>query len=258
MFGSVLVGIDGRSGGRDAIALARALADPDPSVTLVHVYGDAWTLGRGGALLLAIERAESEQMLDRERRAASVEAELLSSPAAGVGRALHELAEHRGADLLVIGSCRHGRMGRTLMGDDTRASLNGAPCAVAIAPRGYEQRATSIRTIGVGHDGGPQSELALAAARGLAPRLAATIRVLSVATSGEPSEELTHFSESLDLLIVGSLGKGPLGRVSNGSTSNYLERRARCPLLVVPRGTAGTADDPSLTEDTRHPVGTSS
>ncbi|MGZ4173469.1 MAG: universal stress protein [Solirubrobacteraceae bacterium] len=257
MFGNVLVGIDGRSGGRDAIALARQLADPGASMTLVHVYGDAWTLGRGGALLLAIERTDSEQMLDRERRTASVEADLLSSPAAAVGRALHELAEHHGADLLVIGSCRRGRMGRTLMGDDTRASLNGAACAVAIAPRGYQQRATPMRTIGVGYDGSPESELALAAARGLAPRLDATIRTLSVETSGEPSEELTHFSESLDLLIVGSLGNRPLGRASNG-TSNHLERHARCPLLVLPRGTAGTANDPSFAEDTRHPARTSS
>lgn len=298
MFGNVLVGVDGRSGGRDAIALARQLADPGARITLVHVYGDGWTLGRGGALLLAIERADSEQMLDRERRTASVEAELLSSPAGAVGRALHELAEHHSADLLVIGSCRRGLVGRTVMGDDTRASLNGAPCAVAIAPRGYEQLAGHMGTIGVGYDGGPESELALAAARGLAPRLAAKIRVLSVvslantshsapipdnwpeivkelidedlerlrglddveaeATYGEPSEELGHFSESLDLLIVGSRGYGPLGRVFNGSTSNYLERHARCPLLVLPRGSAPTENASSFTEDAHQPVGTSS
>jgi len=98
MFGNVLVGVDGRSGGRDAIAFAKQLVDRGARITLVHVYGDVWTLGRGGALLLAIERADSEQMLERERDAASVEAELLSSPASAVGRALHELAEHQRDD----------------------------------------------------------------------------------------------------------------------------------------------------------------
>jgi hypothetical protein len=32
--------------------------------------------------------------------------------------------------------------------------------------------------------------------------------------------------------IVGSRSYGPVGRLFNGSTSNYLARRARCPLLV--------------------------
>jgi nucleotide-binding universal stress UspA family protein len=298
MFGNVLVGVDGRSGGRDAIALTTQLADPDARITLVHVYGDGWTLGRGGALLLAIERADSEQMLQRERDAASVEAELLSNPAGAVGRALHELAERHEADLLVIGSCRRGLVGRTVMGDDTRASLNGAPCAVAIAPRGYEQLAPQLTTIGVGYDGAPESELALAAARVLALRLGAKIRALSVvslsnashnapipenwpeivktlidadlerlhglddveaeATYGEPSEELAHFSKALSLLIVGSRGYGPPGRVFNGSTSSYLERRARCPLLVLPRGSACTEHLDSLADDAHQPVGTPS
>jgi nucleotide-binding universal stress UspA family protein len=47
---------------------------------------------------------------------------------------LHELAELTDADLLVIGSSRRGLLGRALIGGDTRAALNGASCAVAIAP----------------------------------------------------------------------------------------------------------------------------
>jgi nucleotide-binding universal stress UspA family protein len=145
MFGNVLVGVDGRSGGRDALALAGQLAEPGARITLVNVYGDTWTIGRGGALLLAIHRADSEQMLERERESAGVDAELLSSPAGAVGPALCELAERHQADLLVIGSCRRGRVGRTVMGDDTRACLSGAPCTVAVAPRGYDQRGPQPR-----------------------------------------------------------------------------------------------------------------
>ena len=56
------------------------------------------------------------------------------------------------------------------------------------------------------------------------------------AVYGEPSDELARFGERVDLLIVGSRAHGPLGRLLNGSTSNYLERHAPCPLLVMPRG----------------------
>lgn len=59
-------------------------------------------------------------------------------------------------------------LGRVLIGDDTRAALGGAPCAVAIAPAGYGQHAVAMREIGVGYDGSPESEHALGVARKLA------------------------------------------------------------------------------------------
>jgi nucleotide-binding universal stress UspA family protein len=42
----------------------------------------------------------------------------------------------------------------------------------------------------------------------------------------------------IDLLIAGSRGYGPAGRVLLGSVSTQLIHRAPCPVLVVPRGTA--------------------
>jgi nucleotide-binding universal stress UspA family protein len=250
MFGKVLVGDDGRSGGRDAIALAKQLVGAGADVTPTHVeQGD-------------------------------------------VARMLHELAESRHADLLVVGSCRRGNVGRVLVGNDTRACMNGAPCAVAIAPRGYAEKSNALRTIGVGYDGSPESDVALAAARDIAARQHSKIRVLSVvsihripsgervpedwpeeaqrlidedlallrsfegiegdAVYGEPSDELARLGEQVDLLIVGSRAHGPFGRLLNGSTSNYLERHAPCPLLVLPRGAMpGRGADPN---DEHHTV----
>jgi nucleotide-binding universal stress UspA family protein len=60
---------------------------------------------------------------------------------------------------------------------------------------------------------------------------------------GSPGEQLAHFSENVDLLIVGSRNGGPVGRLFTGSTSNYLAGRARCPLLVFPRN-ASRSDAP--------------
>jgi nucleotide-binding universal stress UspA family protein len=54
---------------------------------------------------------------------------------------------------------------------------------------------------------------------------------------GLTGEELATFGDVLDLLVVGSRSYGPLRRLVLGSTSNYLQRRARCPLLVLPRTT---------------------
>jgi len=39
----------------------------------------------------------------------------------------------------------------------------------------------------------------------------------------------------VQLLVVGSRGYGPMKRLILGSTSDYLQRHARCSLLVLPR-----------------------
>jgi nucleotide-binding universal stress UspA family protein len=55
------------------------------------------------------------------------------------------------------------------------------------------------------------------------------------AVYGLTGEELASFGDELDVLVVGSRGYGPLKRLVLGSTSEYLERHARCSLVVIPR-----------------------
>jgi nucleotide-binding universal stress UspA family protein len=177
VFANVMVGVDGTPNGRDAIALGALLRDPDGRLTLAHVSS-----GPGGTTLFdpAVARAESLRLLEGERNAAGVIAELTSCTSPGVGRGLHRLAEEQDADLLVVGSCRRGLLGRVFVGDDTRASLNGASCAVAVAPRGYAEHPAAIKTIGVGYEDTAAGEGALALARRLAARHEARIRALTV------------------------------------------------------------------------------
>jgi nucleotide-binding universal stress UspA family protein len=161
-----------------------------------------------------------------------------------------------------------------LLGDDARAALNGAPCAVAVAPVGYAQRPALMGEIGVGYDGSPESEHALNVARQLAQahrtrlsafeavclpptafsgppgpddqlfdelvdaareRVAALEGVEPHAAYGAPTEELAIYSASVDLLVIGSRRHGPARRLMHGSTVRQLARAARCPLLVVER-----------------------
>jgi nucleotide-binding universal stress UspA family protein len=286
MFDNVVVGVDGRSGGRDAVALVKQLAAGDARITLAHVGGGTTMGGRASALAVPLELEASEQLLARAAADAGVHADTEVVYESSVGRGLHDLAERSEADLLVVGSCHRGMLGRTLLGDDTSRALNGAPCAVAIAPRGYAATGSAARPlsrIGVGCDVSAESAWALQVAHALAARHGSTIKALSVvslqsipygepipaqwpkiagqlvadeldrladldgvegdATYGDPGEELAAFSGELDLLIVGSRSYGPVGRLFNGSTSNYLARRSSCPLLVLPRSAHRSEDE---------------
>jgi nucleotide-binding universal stress UspA family protein len=214
-------------------------------------------------------------MLEREREVAGLGAQLSVRGPLPVARGLHELAEEQRADLLVVGSTRHALVGRVLMGDDCRASLDGAPCAIGVAPRGYTLAPRALERIGVGYDASPESARVLAAARELAGAYAGTVKAISVVSLqevredkpipadwpdaidelierhseelaqldgvegvviyGGPREELVQAGKELDLLIVGSRGYGPIGRLFHGSVSRYLVGHATCPLLVLRR-----------------------
>lgn len=288
MFKNVLVGVDGRPNGRDAIALARQLSDPDGAITLAHVRAGTLHLSQAIAPDTRDDQdADSNQLLERERADAGVDAEIASVVAPSPGRGLHERAEEQGADVLVVGSTSRGPFGRAMLGDDTRGALNGAPCAVAIASTGYSENPVPLARIGVAYDESPESKMALALARKLAEPTRATIRVLEVvsiptyayaglvpaaigdnievmlreangrlqelpdvdaqAVYGMTGEALAEFGDDVDMLVAGSRGYGPVKRLVLGSTSEYLERHARCSLLVLPRG-VGASDTASAGE----------
>ncbi|MGZ4233520.1 MAG: universal stress protein [Solirubrobacteraceae bacterium] len=109
-----------------------------------------------------------------------MEVRLLRIESASVGRGLHELAESAGADLLVVGSSARGLAGRVLPGDDTHAALNGAPCAVAIAPRGYASTERTLGRIGAAYNESAEAEHALSVARELAATHHATLSAMEV------------------------------------------------------------------------------
>ena len=280
MFKNVIVGVDGGEGGRDAIALAKTLLGEGGKLTFAHVPHQAARMSpETGAAYAAAERERAREPLEKAREEAALEAQLSWRGAPSVGRGLHELAVALGADLLVIGSSRRGLLGRVLIGDDTRAALNGSPCAVAVAPAGYAQQPQLMREIGLGYNASPESERALEVARAIAAehhsklsafeavsiptyafmgpvaadegtieemvdaareRVARLRDVEPHAAYGQPAEELALYSASLDMLVVGSRDYGPLGRLVHGSTSRQLARSARCPLLVLARAARAT------------------
>ena len=295
MFENIVIGINGREGGRDALKLATELADPQARFTLVNVYGEASECLPGSAsLLLDDQREIADTVLAQTRDQNLPAAEVACLDDSSVGRGLHRIVEQRHGDLVVVGSCHHGPVGKVLMGDDTRSAFNSVPCAIAIAPRAFAERDQTIRSIAIGYDGRPESQVALAAARDIAARTRASITATWVVTLedvqsraplpadwehetvrlvaecqehldqiegitgyavyGGPREELSKISHTHDLLIVGSRGHGPWGRVFHSSISSYLERHCGCALLVMPRQTAAKSQAPTPNRESQAPV----
>jgi len=180
VFDDILIGVDGREGGHDAVALAKLLGSANARWTLAHVYGAGLMPGRGAALLLASEREQTRELLEHERERAAIDAELLSCAERSVGRGLRQLTDSHGNDLLVVGRRHHGLFGRAFHSDDTSQALNSAPCPIAIAPAAFATETVFLRRIGVGYDGSPESREAIDVARALAVgREGATVRVLA-------------------------------------------------------------------------------
>jgi nucleotide-binding universal stress UspA family protein len=201
MFTDVVVGVDDREVGHDAITLARTLLAPAGRLTLAHVLTNEPYVFRGAAGRYAADNWARAAELEEEERALAllerardearlselgVELTLRHVRSPSVGRGLHELAETVRADLLVLGSSRQSLLGHAVIRDDTRAALTGAPCAVAIAPAGYSEHPRVMREVGVGYDGSAESEYAVDVARELADEWGAKLSAftaVSVPTS---------------------------------------------------------------------------
>ena len=283
MFDTVLVGIDEYGRGRDAIALAQRLVSPRGKLIFANVHPGYASLGKGdNGEFEAVERGLALGLLNAVIRDSGVRAEARCLGADRIGNGLHRLAESTGADLLVLGSSHEGQHGRVWLRDAVRRAINGAPCAVAVAPLAYADLGTPITQIGIAYNGSEESRVALAAGSALADDLHATATVFEAlvpplfdgqpeaaevmirefertareritdetglgacTAAGDAVEELALFSGSVDLLIVSSRDFGPIGRLVHGSTTHGLLGYARSPLLILNRAARSRAAGPA-------------
>ncbi|MGC9221858.1 MAG: universal stress protein [Solirubrobacteraceae bacterium] len=280
MFKKVLIGIDEETHGRDPVALARQLLRPDTELVFAHVYTAAEEGGVDTGDDAAL-RGKSTQLLREVAQAWGGPAHIQTIGAPRIGAGLHRLAELTGADLVVIGSSRKGRSGRVFLRDEVGNSLNGAPCALAVAPLDHARSGTPIREVGVAYSGSEESVNAVLVATELSKHMGASVNAFQAlplpvhahgrdgwdtytvavsdreaqarariaerfgvnasAACGEAIDEIAMFSGSVDLLLAGSRGYGPSGRLVQGSTTLRLLRFARTPLLILAR-----ADDDAV------------
>lgn len=71
-----------------------------------------------------------------------------------------------------------------------------------------------------------------------------SVRVVFLIWEGDPGESIVDAarSEQVDLVVVGSHGRGRAGRFLIGSVSDHVVRHAPCPVLVVRAGVGLTAE----------------
>lgn len=260
MFTTIVVGVDGRPGGEDAIRLARRLAGPDSRLIAVSVAGTESVRPAADEIAAAAARAHPGIVAE-------------SVVAGTVARGLTQRATELGADLLVLGTCHRGLVGRVLVGDDARSTLHRAGCPVALAPHGYLHADGEIRTVGVGYDRSEEAAAALALARRVAADAHAQVRALGVvqiqawiavptvsssiawgdevkatreeidrlggvtgeAVAGSPASELVRFAGEVDLVVAGLSRRSLAERLVLGSVAEALAARSPRPVLLVPR-----------------------
>lgn len=267
-FQRILVALDGRQGGLDAIALAARLAQREAELAIGHVLPDEdrGAAGRAGELEAAIARARSVFGVARDEPGA-LDLPVLTAHRRSVLAGLRALVADHGADLLVLGA-HHHRHFHLPSRDHTRAAVRELPCAVAVAPSGYAKRPLQrVRSIGVGYVDDRGGRLVLDLARDLAWQLDAEVHATMVvglsnwedaeslagwravaaakrmaeipgvhgeAVEGDAQRALADLSRHVDLLVIGSHHHGALRRVLP-DVATHLSHEPHCPLVVLPQ-----------------------
>jgi nucleotide-binding universal stress UspA family protein len=190
MFRTIVTGYDEPDHGAEAIALAELLRDPrEGTLLLTSAYSLAPIVA--GAFVVPGEsdalRDEAHKMLAaaRENLTDTHRVRIRALASESPARVLREVAEAEQADLVVVGSSHRGALGRVLLGTTAENVVLGAPCAVAVAPRGY--RGGEIHRIAVAYDGSPEADAALLAAESVALEVSAALIVYCVVEPASPT-----------------------------------------------------------------------
>lgn len=216
----IIVSYDGTENDTDALALGQLLARA------------------GGSLALAYVRHAPEPEPEKEKLAQREAEELLENGARWLGdpdvpryvvlspstpEGLRDLAEREQASVIAFGSEYRTAPGHVFPGTSAQRLLQGGPIAVALAPAGLRDRGDlAIDTVSAVAENGDPAPTETAAA--IAGAFGAT---LGERVDGEMS-----------IVVVGSKPGTAAGRVTLSAAAEYLIEMLRCPVLVLPHGSA--------------------
>jgi nucleotide-binding universal stress UspA family protein len=219
----ILVGYDATPGAQDALRLASVLVRAtDGELALACVYHS--------------DRGAAERRLDDAHRLLPYAArpDLLAVQGRSPARSLHATAAAERADLIVVGQPRRERAAVSLVDGVANRLVHGAPCAVAVAPRGTrDQSDLALRVIAVAYDDSKESQHALATAEALALQAGATIRLIGV--HDPTARHVGTFPSAYAYVDEFAAGPGALHDALERA-ADALDPRVR-PLVVVERGT---------------------
>ncbi len=231
----LLVGDNGRREGRDALALAQLLSPLMGVETLdVRVVPERQR----------VEPPDGANVGDNE----APDTEIHAGDSAA--RVLQELAESESAAMLVLGSSHRAGPGRILPGRVAARLLQGSPCPVAVAPRGFADDVPGEpRVIGVAFVDSPEAQKALELAAQLAEGASAALRVISVyrgppplQTPGGPPGAYEQAQDALRQAVQplpGQLRAEPRFRTGDAVTTLVAESELGLDLMVMGSRTYG-------------------
>jgi nucleotide-binding universal stress UspA family protein len=183
----IAAGIDGFPEGRDAAALGQMIAEAAGAELMLVAVHSVPMLPTPPELSHRSLRRQSQLALREVRDSLAPGARSVTATDLSVAHGLHKIVQRHHRDLLVVGSSRLGPQGRVRIGKRTRQLLCHFECALAVAPRGLHTNVPRLRRIGVGYDGGPESEAALALAASLAVSAGAELHAEIVVDDRAPS-----------------------------------------------------------------------
>jgi nucleotide-binding universal stress UspA family protein len=182
----IAAGIDGFPEGRDAAALGRLLAEATGAELMLVAVHSAALLPVGPELSFRSARQEAQRILRDVRQSDAPDSRTTIATDFSVPRALLRVIRRHHCGLLTVGSTREGPHGRVEIGNRTRQLLGQFKCALAVAPRGLHADPPRLRRIGVGYDGGPEADAALALAASIAVGARAQVTVQTVVDDRPP------------------------------------------------------------------------
>jgi nucleotide-binding universal stress UspA family protein len=185
-FDEAIVGVDGRDGGHDAVALAVALGAQ--RLTLAGVYARAHDGEPSATAQRHHQRLHDEMVraLEATRLQAGIDADVVALADNSPARALQHVAQDRHASVIVVGCAHRGALGRMVLGDVSRGAIHDSPCPVAVAPRGYREQPARAHTVAAGYDGRPEAVEALRLGAAIAAATGAALEV-HVVSEGPPT-----------------------------------------------------------------------
>jgi nucleotide-binding universal stress UspA family protein len=210
----LLVALDNRDGGRDALELARVIGNGERVSALLVTVLYPGAIPMDYAIPSGEEEDETRSLFEAAReKLPGIEVEARAYEGGSPAGILTRIAEGEDFDAIVIGSPHRGALGRVMIGSVASSLLNGAPADVVVAPRGYAAERHDVpRTIAVGYDGTPESRVALRHAEAIAHRSNAKLEILTVvrppivapvmvpgiSAASSPAEPETMLSEALE------------------------------------------------------------
>jgi nucleotide-binding universal stress UspA family protein len=210
-----------------------------------------------------VERTLQHLREDMRRRKIDLDVRVVEANSATGGIA--DAIEEHDPELVVLGSSQRSAVGSVLAGDVAEHVMHDSPRPVAVVPKGYEAPAGGVQTIGAAFAPTPEGREALRAGIALARAGGVRLRAITVTDAkhaaeteavvreaadgsaadlgadvdvlvGDPADALADASRGVDLLIMGSRGRGARRAALLGSVSRKVAGKAACPVLILPRG----------------------